>query len=182
MRRISWKIYLLVIALGAVVISKYLTMADMKNSYVQQWANIEDRYRHKIDIIPKMLATIKGYTDDEDSLVRQVTAARLVAAKIKVDADNLSAGDIKGFQEAQAALSEAVLNFYKLVEQNPDLQSNQKFLDLKAELAGIENRTLVERRRFNTQAELYNDYIARLPNNLVAGLLQFKKQAIIEFY
>jgi len=182
MRRITRNIILLAIALLAVVISKYYTLSGLENAYIKQWANVENQYQNKIDIIPKMLATIKGYTAEETIAAKHVTDARLTAAKVNIVPDNLSVAEIKKFQEAQASLSMAVLNFYESIEQNPGLQSNQKFLDLQAELSGIENRTLVERRRFNTQVELYNDYLAKFPNNLIAGLLPFKKQAIIELY
>jgi LemA protein len=182
MRRARRNIILLFIALLAVVISKYYTMAGMEKSYMKQWANVENRYQNKIDILPKMLATIKANSAQEDLAIEQVKSTRLAAAKINVDAAKLSAGEIERFQQAQAGLSSAVLSFYDLIEQDPELQSNQDFLDLKAELAGIENRTLVERRRFNQQVKLYNDYLAKFPNYLIGGLLQFKKQAIIEFY
>ncbi len=143
----------------------------------QAWAQVENVYQRRLDLIPNLVATVQGYAAHEKDTLTEVTEARSRATQI-------SAQGLKGvledpqafarFQEAQGALSSALSRLMVVVERYPDLKANENFLDLQRQLEGTENRIAVERRRFNEVAQQLNTALRLFPGSLVARLSGFQ--------
>jgi LemA protein len=170
-----------------VVIILYSWLSGMYNSLVKadegvngQWANVENVYQRRADLIPNLVNTVKGYADFEKSTLTAVIEARAKATSVQVNPEKLDANSLKQFQEAQQGLSSALARLMVVVEQYPNLKANQNFLDLQAQLEGTENRITVERRKFNEMAQDYNTKIRTFPRTIFAGMFGFEKKAYFE--
>jgi len=159
---------------------QYNTMVEKQEAVTAQWAQVENVYQRRADLIPNLVATVKGYADFEQETLTAVIEARAKATGITVDPTNLDANSIKQFQAAQDGLSSALSKLMVVVERYPDLKANQNFLELQAQLEGTENRISVERKKFNETAQAYNTYIRKFPNNLIAGMFDFEKKEYFE--
>ncbi len=137
-----------------------------------QWAQVENTYQRRYDLVPNLVATVQGEADFEKSTLSAVVDARSkMGGVVKIDADKL--GDeatMKRFQESQATLGGALQRLMMVTENYPDLKSNQSFQDLRVQLEGAENRIAAERRRYNETVRDYNTYIRQFPANIIAGV------------
>ena len=158
----------------------YNNMVQKGEEVSKQWAQVENVYQRRLDLIPNLVNTVKGYADFERETLSEVIEARASATQVKVDPDNLSPEAIQQFQNAQGALSSALGRLMVVVERYPDLKANQNFLELQAQLEGTENRIAVERNRFNEVARDYNVYIKSFPQNLLAGMYGFEPKTFFE--
>ncbi len=158
----------------------YNRMVEYDEAVTAQWAQVENAYQRRADLIPNLVNTVKGYADFEQETLTQVIEARSKATGITVDPDELDPGSIGKFQQAQEELGSALSRLMVVVERYPDLKANQNFLDLQAQLEGTENRIAVERRKFNDATRQYNTYIRRFPKNIVASIFGFEKKAYFE--
>lgn len=138
-----------------------------------QWANVESSYQRRADLIPNLVATVKGYAAHEKETLEGVIKARSEATKITIDANNLTPENMAQFQQAQQGLTGALSKLLLVVERYPDLKANQNFLELQSQLEGTENRINVERNRFNEIAGEYNIIIKKIPINFIASLGDF---------
>ncbi|HPD95207.1 MAG: LemA family protein [Bacteroidales bacterium] len=178
----------IVIAIIAVVLiiiyssikGSYNNMVQKEEAVTAQWGNVENVYQRRMDLIPNLVNTVKGYADFEKQTLTQVIEARAKATQVKISPDNLNAESLKQFQSAQGDLSSALSRLMVVVEKYPDLKANQNFLDLQAQLEGTENRIAVERRKFNEMAQDYNTYIRKFPKNIWASMFGFEKKAYFE--
>ncbi len=175
-----------IILIGLVVVA-VMWGAGMYNGFVtesenvdEKWAQVENVYQRRADLIPNLVSTVKGYAAHEKETLEGVIQARAKATSTTIDANNLDAGAIQKFQAAQDQLSSALSKLMVVVERYPDLKANQNFLELQAQLEGTENRIAVERKRFNEAAKSYNVKIKRFPANLFAGMFGFDKKAYFE--
>ena len=134
----------------------YNSMVVAEESTTGAWAQVENVYQRRADLIPNLVNTVKGYADFEQETLTQVIEARSKATGINVNADNLSPEAIAQFQQAQSGLSSALSKLLVVVERYPDLKANQNFLQLQTQLEGTENRIAVERRKFNEIVREYN--------------------------
>lgn len=159
---------------------QYNTMVEKQEAVTAQWAQVENVYQRRADLIPNLVATVKGYADFEQETLTAVIEARAKATGITVDPTNLDASSIQKFQAAQEGLSSALSRLMVVVERYPDLKANQNFLELQAQLEGTENRISVERKKFNDTARDYNTYIRKFPNNMIAGMFDFEKKEYFE--
>lgn len=159
---------------------QYNTMIEKQEAVTAQWAQVENVYQRRADLIPNLVATVKGYANFEQETLTAVIEARAKATGITVDPTNLDANSIQQFQAAQDGLSSALSKLMVVVERYPDLKANQNFLELQAQLEGTENRISVERKKFNETAQAYNTYIRKFPNNLIAGMFDFEKKEYFE--
>jgi LemA protein len=148
-----------------------LVQADEKVSSV--WGNVENQYQRRSDLIPNLVATVKGYATHEEGTLERVVNARAKATSVTIDPTNLNEQTMAQFQAAQGELSSALSRLLVSVEAYPDLKANQNFLDLQAQLEGTENRISTERTRFNDEAQTYNTLVRRFPNNIIAGISGF---------
>lgn len=123
----------------------YNKMVAMDEGVKSQWAQVENVYQRRADLIPNLVNTVKGYAEHEKETLTEVVEARAKATSTTIDPTNLNAENIQAFQQAQSGLSSALSKLMVVVERYPDLKANQNFLELQAQLEGTENRITVER-------------------------------------
>lgn len=140
-----------------------------------QWANVESSYQRRADLVPNLVATVKGYAAHEKETLEGVIKARSEATKTTIDPTNITEDQLAKFQQAQQGLSGALSRLLVTVERYPDLKANQNFLELQSQLEGTENRINVERNRYNELTGAYNIYIAKFPTNIIAGFINKSK-------
>jgi len=155
-------------------------MVEKDEQIAQQWAQVENQYQRRSDLIPNLVNTVKGYADFEKSTLTAVVEARAKATSVQVNANDLNPESIKKFQTAQGELTGALSRLLVSVERYPDLKANQSFLELQAQLEGAENRISTERKRFNDAVGDYNSYIRKFPRNLYASAFDFEKKGYFE--
>lgn len=158
----------------------YNTMVSRDEAVDASWAQVENVYQRRADLIPNLVNTVKGYASHERETLEGVIEARSKATSVNVNPENLNEESLQQFQQAQAGLSSALSRLMVVVERYPDLKANQSFLDLQAQLEGTENRITVERRKFNESAQSFNTYIRTFPKNIYANLFGFDKKAYFE--
>lgn len=179
--------YVTLIVIVAVVLVLFFWIKGMYNSMVrmdetvsQAWAQVENVYQRRADLVPNLVATVKGYAEHESSTLEAVVEARAKATQATVDPSTLSEEELARFMSAQNELGTAIGRLLVSVERYPDLKANQNFLELQAQLEGTENRITVERQKFNEAARNYNVTIRRFPNNIFAGMFGFEKKGYFE--
>jgi LemA protein len=145
----------------------YNKIVTLEETVSQQWSNVESVYQRRLDLIPNLVSTVKGYADFEKQTLTQVIEARAKATSVNIDASQLNAASFQKFQQAQGELSSALSRLMVVVEKYPDLKANQNFLELQAQLEGTENRITVERMRYNETVATYNKFIKRLMIRLI---------------
>lgn len=158
----------------------YNRMVSLEEGVTAQWANVENVYQRRMDLIPNLVSTVKGYANFEQQTLTQVIEARAKATQVTIDPTNLNEANLKQFQQVQGDLSSALSRLLVTVERYPDLKANQNFLELQAQLEGTENRIAVERRKFNEDVQAYNAYIRKFPRVFYAGWFGFEKKAYFE--
>ena len=175
---------LIVIAVVVVGISAWGTyngMVTLQQAVDSAWAQVENVYQRRADLIPNLVATVKGYAAHEKGVLESVTASRSQVGSIKVTPEMLNnPAEFQKFQQAQAGLTSALSRLLAVAENYPDLKANQNFLELQSQLEGTENRIAVERRRFNEVAQQYNTKILQFPANIFARLFNFQKKAYFQ--
>ncbi|NOZ45227.1 MAG: LemA family protein [Chlorobi bacterium] len=181
------KSWIVLIVIAVVVIISYSYVKGVYNKMVlldenvsASWAQVENVYQRRADLIPNLVATVKGYASHEKETLTQVIEARAKATSVNITPANLNAASIQQFQQAQAGLSSALSKLMVVVERYPELKANQNFLELQAQLEGTENRIAVERKKFNQSAQGYNTYIRFFPKNMFANMFGFEKKAYFE--
>lgn len=173
-------IVLLAIVLYRLFAGTYNNMVSKDEQVSAQWSNVENQYQRRMDLIPNIVSTVKGYADFEKSTLTAVIEARASATQIKIDPKNLTPEAMQQYQQAQGQLSTALGRLLAVAESYPNLKANQNFLELQAQLEGTENRIAVERNKFNDTAKDFNVYIRRFPNNLMAGMYGFSSKTYFE--
>ncbi|HEX3035430.1 MAG TPA: LemA family protein [Thermodesulfobacteriota bacterium] len=147
----------------------------------QTWAQVQNVYQRRYDLIPNLVETVKGYAAQERETFIAVTEARSKVGQINISADDLEdAEKFRQFQQAQSELGSALSRLLVVAENYPQLKSNENFLQLQSQLEGTENRIAVERRRFNEAAQAYNTTLRKFPENVVAGFFGFEKRPYFE--
>lgn len=176
---------LLIVA--AVVLGIFLWVKGAYNKMVTAdegvqaaWAQVENVYQRRADLIPNLVATVKGYAQHESETLENVVSARAKATQTLVDPSDLSEEAIARFNEAQGELSSALGRLLMIQENYPDLKANQNFSELQAQLEGTENRIATERMKFNETARAYNTLIRKFPDNIIASMFGFEKKGYFE--
>jgi len=145
--------------------------ADAKTA----WSNVESAYQRRADLIPNLVATVKGYAEHEKETLEGVIKARSEATKTTIDAGNLTAENMAQFQQAQQGLSGALSRLLVTVERYPDLKADKSFLELQSQLEGTENRINVERNRYNEAVNIYDKHTTEFPGKLLANVFGFEE-------
>lgn len=166
----------IVIVLAAMFVKPYNKMVQKDEECSKAWANVENAYQRRMDLIPNLVKTVQGAADYEKGTLEAVIEARSKATSVQVDPSNLTEESIAKFQAAQEQLSSALSRLMVVVERYPELKANQNFLELQAQLEGTENRIAVERGKYNETVNDYNSYIRKFPNNIIAGMFNFDKK------
>ncbi|MCL5266949.1 MAG: LemA family protein [Bacteroidetes bacterium] len=174
---------IILIALGIVGwgFGVYNNLVSYDQNVKQSWAEVETQYQRRYDLIPNLVATVKGYAKHEADVFEKVAEARSSVGKLTVTPgvlDNPQA--FKRFQQAQDGLSNALSRLLAVTENYPDLKANQNFLALQSQLEGTENRIAVERMRFNQAVQSYNTLVQKMPSAIIASLSGFHVRAYFE--
>lgn len=158
----------------------YNSMVDQREAVHRAWAQVENVYQRRADLIPNLVKTVQAYASHEQATFTAVTEARSKASSIQVDPRNLTPQMVSQFSASQGELSAALGRLMVVVERYPELKANEGFLQLQAQLEGTENRISVERGTFNATAEAYNRTVQRLPGLLFARLFGFAPRPYFE--
>lgn len=148
----------------------YNSMVKLDENCKNQWGNVQSQYQRRADLIPNLVATVKGVANFEQSTLVQVTEARAKATSIQVDPTKLTPETIQKYQAAQGQLTTALGRLLVASENYPELKANENFSALQAQLEGTENRIAVARNDFNSSVQDYNSKIRSFPSNIIAGI------------
>ena len=153
----------------------YNRLVRLQQAVDQSWAQVQNVYQRRADLIPNLVNTVSGAANFEKSTLIAVTDARASVGRVQLDANKAptDAAQLEQFQAAQGQLSNALSRLLVVVERYPELKANQSFLGLQAQLEGTENRISVERGNFNTAVQNYNTAVRSFPTNLIAGMFGF---------
>ena len=175
------------LVVGAIVLGlffwfqgNYNKMVRMDEGVQAAWSQVENVYQRRADLIPNLVATVKGYAVHEQQTLEGVVSARSKATQISVDAENLTSEQLAKYQKAQGELGAALGKLLAITENYPDLKANENFLSLQSQLEGTENRITVERKKYNEAARSYNTVIRQFPKNIVASMFGFEKKPYFE--
>lgn len=158
----------------------YNGMVKLDEQVQAQWAQVQNVYQRRADVIPNLVNTVKGAANFEKETLTQVIEARAKATSVNIDPTKLTPENIQKFQNAQGELSSALGRLMVVSEQYPELKANANFQELQAQIEGTENRIAVERQKFNEVTQLYNSKIRSFPNNLTAGMFGFEKKGYFQ--
>ena len=174
-------VLLLAIATVGWAISVNNQLVRLDQDVSEKWAQVQNVYQRRADLIPNLVETVKGFASQERTVLNEVTSARARASSIQLPPQALSdPSALRRFQEAQTQLGGALSRLLVTVERYPELKSNQNFLELQSQLEGTENRIAVERRRFNEAVREYNTRVRVFPGSVIAGLRGFREKAFFE--
>ncbi len=175
-------VYMIVAAFAVISLSScgYNSMVTLDEQVQSQWAQVQNVYQRRADLVPNLVNTVKGAANFEQETLTKVIEARAKATSVTVDASKLSPENIQKFQAAQGELSQSLSRLLVSVERYPELKANQNFLELQSQLEGSENRITVERQKFNEVTQEYNAKIRTFPNNLTANIFGFEKKGYFQ--
>ena len=171
---------IVVVALVGCCSSKYNGMVQQEEAVTTAWGNVQNQYQRRADLIPNLVNTVKGYAEHESSTLEDVVAARAKATQMTIDPTNMTAEQLKEYQDAQGELSSALGRLIAVQEAYPDLKANENFRDLQVQLEGTENRINESRRQYNEAVQSYNVAIRTFPANIFAGIFGFQQKVKFE--
>ncbi|MBW7888424.1 MAG: LemA family protein [Bacteroidetes bacterium] len=167
-------VIILIIMWGVGIYNNIVKLDEGVNS---AWAQVENQYQRRMDLIPNLVETVKGYANFEKSTLEGVIEARAKATQITLSPELLNNPQaFRQFEQTQGQLSSALSRLLVTVEQYPNLKANENFLQLQSQLEGTENRISVERKRFNEVVQSYNQTIRTIPTNMIAGFGGFREK------
>lgn len=175
MKRKGW----IILAVAAVLVigtyswlkGSYNDMVLRREAATAQLGNVENQYQRRMDLIPNLVNTVKGYASHEQNTLSEVVEARAQATQTRIDVNDAAA--MARFAQAQGELSSALSRLMAISESYPDLKASQNFRDLQTQLEGTENRIAVERRKYNEAAQSFNTYVKMFPRNVLADMFGF---------
>ncbi|MGN6567195.1 MAG: LemA family protein [Flavipsychrobacter sp.] len=170
-------IVLVIILMGG---CSYNTMNGLRGDVNQTWGEVQSSYQRRMDLIPNLVATVKGVANFEQQTLTQVTQARASASSLKVDAKDLTPEKLQQIQASQAQLSQALGRLMVVSERYPELRATENFRDLQAQLEGTENRIKFARDKYNQAVRDYNVKISNFPQVMFAGIMGFKSRPMFE--
>ena len=173
---------LLVLGLGVLIIAGivgaggYNRLVKLSQGVDSQWAQVQNVYQRRADLIPNLVSTVSGAANFEKTTLTEIVTARASVGQMKIDPNSAPADPAKlaEFEKAQGALSSALSRLLVVSENYPELKANANFRDLQAQLEGTENRISVERGNFNTAVQSYNTAVKSFPTVFYAGMMGFK--------
>ena len=160
----------------------YNNIVTLREEVSAQWANVENQYQRRADLIPNLVKTVQGYAKHESQIFEQVAKARSdLAAAVKIDGSITDSPEkLAAYQKAQDALGSSLSRLLAISESYPELKANQNFLDLQSQLEGTENRIATERKRYNDSVKEYNSEIQRFPGFIWAKYCHFEPKAYMQ--
>lgn len=179
----KWAIVLIIVAVCVFGIFRFYTgtynkMVELDESVSSSWAQVQNQYQRRYDLIPNLVSTVKGYATHESDVFTKVSEARASAGGvINISDEVLSDPDaFARYQQIQDNLGSSLQRLLMVTENYPELKADTNFLSLQDELEGTENRIATERKRFNDSAKTYNTYIRKFPQNIIANMSGFDKK------
>lgn len=167
--------------IGIYMVTSYNSLVGQSQAVNSSWAQVQNQYQRRMDLIPNLVNTVKGEANFEKSTLTDVINARSKASSIQISPELVNnQNSFRQFQQSQDALGSSLSRLLVTVEKYPDLKSNQQFAQLMDELAGTENRIAVARRDYNNVVQGYNTSISLFPKNILASLFNFKVKAYFE--
>ncbi|WP_290463938.1 LemA family protein [Duncaniella muris] len=154
----------------------YNSLVEKNQQVEQSWAEVQNQYQRRSDLIPNLVATVKGYATHESETLEKVTQARAAATSVNINAEELNEETLAKFQEAQNQLTGALKSLLAVSEAYPDLKANENFRDLQVQLEGTENRIATARGRYTQTVADYTTSIKKFPTNIYAGWFGFEPQ------
>ena len=175
------------IVLGVIAIALFGWVKNGYNGLVKSqegvetaWANVENVYQRRADLIPNLVETVKGYAKHEQETLEGVIEARANATKVTIDPTNMTPEDLQKYQAAQGEVTSALSRLIAVSESYPDLKANENFIDLQKQLEGTENRINKSRADFNEKAQEYNTKCRTFPTNIIAGIFNFEEKPFFQ--
>ena len=156
----------------------YNTIQQQDEAVKAQWSEVLNQYQRRADLVPNLVATVKGFAAQEERVLTEVTNARARVGQMNLSAEQASDPEaLKKFQAAQGELSGALSRLLVVTENYPELKSNENFRDLQVQLEGTENRVTVARNRYIQSVQAYNTHVRQFPVNITAMLFGYKPKA-----
>ncbi|MBO4250541.1 MAG: LemA family protein [Paludibacteraceae bacterium] len=177
----SWIVVLGVLAiLGLWVMNTYNKLVEQEETVEAAWSQVENQYQRRADLVPNLVATVKGYAAHEQATFEGVMEARAKATQITIDPANATPEQLAAYQAAQGELTQALGRLMAVAENYPELKANENFLNLQSQLEGTENRCTIARQQFNETARVYNTIVRRFPGNIIAMVFGFERKPYFE--
>ena len=175
-------ILFIVLVGGCAAAGSYNRLVGLQQKVDQSWAQVQNVYQRRADLIPNLVNTVQGAANFEKSTLTEVTNARASVGRVQIDANHapVDAAKLQEFQQAQGQLSAALSRLLVVSERYPELRATQNFQNLQAQLEGTENRISVERGNFNSSVQDYNTAVRTFPTNLFAGMFGFRQRPFFE--
>ena len=177
-------VVILIVGIGmySYIKNTYNNMVILEENVTQKWAQVENVYQRRADLIPNLVEVVKGYASHERETLEAVVNARSkVGGQINIGPEMLNNPEaFAQFQQSQGALTSALQRLMVVVERYPDLKADQRFADLQVQLEGTENRISVERGRFNEAVQGFNTTIRQFPTNIIAGFFGFEQKVYFQ--
>jgi LemA protein len=173
-------IVLVIVMLYSSFKGSYNSMVTLNEDVNTSWSQVVTDYQRRMDLIPNLVNTVKGYADFEQKTLVDVIQARANATAVNLKVDKMDATTMQKIEETQGALSSSLSRLLVTIEKYPDLKANQNFRDLQAQLEGTENRIANARRKFNETTRAYNVYIKKFPKNIYANMFGFEQKPYFE--
>lgn len=177
----GWILVLAVLGVGALwVVNVYNGLVEQEETVESAWSQVENQYQRRADLVPNLVATVKGYASHEQETLEGVIEARAKATQITIDPSNATPEQLAAYQRAQGELGQALGRLMAVAENYPELKANENFMNLQSQLEGTENRCTIARQQFNETARQYNTIVRRFPGNIVAMIFGFEKKPYFE--
>lgn len=173
MKKLIFKILTVLAIVPMLSSCNYNSLVEKQQQVDQSWAQVQNQYQRRADLIPNLVSTVKGYATHESSTLEKVTEARSKVGSIQISADDLTEENLAKYQQAQNELSSALKSLLAVSEAYPELKANENFLNLQTQLEGTENRISTERMRYTEAVRDYNTSIKKFPTNIYAGWFGF---------
>lgn len=178
------KIWIVVLGVLAIIalwaVNAYNALVECQEDVESAWSQVENQYQRRADLVPNLVATVKGYTAHEQGTLEGVVNARAKATQMTIEASDLTPENLAAYQAAQGELSQALGRLLAVVESYPDLKASENFRDLQVQLEGTENRITTARQFFNETAKAYNKRVRRFPSNIIAASFGFEQKGYFE--
>ena len=179
MKKAGIIIGIVIVVLALYTCGKYNGMVGAEEQVKEAWSQVENVYQRRMDLIPNLVATVKGYAKHEEDVLTKVVEARSKAGGVLQVSDEVlnNPESFERFQKAQGALSSALQRLLSVAEAYPELKANENFMALQSQLEGTENRIAVERKRYNEVCSQYNTSIRMFPASLIANIFGFRSKS-----
>lgn len=169
-----------VLLLAIVSVQSYNGLVSKEEQVSKTWSDVQAQYQRRADLVPNLVATVKGYAQHEQETFQSVVDARAKATQLKVDAEDLTPERMREIQAAQGELSSALGRLMAIAENYPQLKASENFSELQAQLEGTENRINESRQLYNAAVKTYNVSVRRFPFNIFASMFGFEKKSAFE--